>query len=437
MRRAALMGGLVLFVGLAAGTAQARTCRPEAAPVSAPVLAETWRIAADFAYRTGVDPESDAGAMLLVRRLRSTAGWAALRPAMEAWPQTESAINTAARDDLLRLAGVMAGLQRLCDQLDALALDPDPGFDETAWSLEASQLEDVLDQVIAQTGPRVDALIAAQDLIAVASANYARAGYQANPHLRIGPDIGAVAEGVGAVAGRWRALLSDLRNARRILPVTPEIGSERPLVALTAALTAITRVLAEVEALTGQRLPRDVAERYATGDYLYDDCPMIVDGQWYRLESGYWTTKLGQMATLGAQVPLEMTASTFINLGSVTGLATRLPQIDRWQFNRVGYGYWMIRNGAATPGVAALDVENNAAKFYPLTLTETTGNSPRFSGQYWRCGATSVDGKIRLFNYFLSEDYSIDTFNDVASPIMANTGNFAAQYWIVHPATAP
>lgn len=169
---------------------------------------------------------------------------------------------------------------------------------------------------------------------------------------------------------------------------------------------------------------------------------MIVDGQWRRLESRYWSDKLGQMATLGARVRLARVGATLRNLGGPLALASRIQRKDmqvmeRWQFNRIGSGCWLIRNGGATLGAAALDVDNNPAKSYPLALTDTEGDSPRLSGQYRRCGVTRRPGAIRPFNYFLSEARSIDTFGNLAEPIMSETGNFAAQVWIVHPAPAP
>lgn len=146
---------------------------------------------------------------------------------------------------------------------------------------------------IASAEPVVPRLAGYSSLMSSAASFQAKRGAADTPVIRTGPSL-------KATAGGWRTVLADLTQARRILPVTPERQSERPPIAMTTAMQELMRVQSEVQALAAVRMSRQQFAHFESGDYLYDQCPMIREGQWYGLESGYWTPKLGRRARLNA-----------------------------------------------------------------------------------------------------------------------------------------
>ncbi len=354
--------------------------------------------------------------MTLVRRLRALATFDALRAEAAQWGAVQGRLHAAA-DRIAQLRGVVAGLQQLCDELDAVSFDPAAPFDEATWNSGAAYLEQQLDVAIAAAAPVVAHLLVYADVLRSSAAGYALGGHAPNLLIRIGPAPEAVASGLGELAARWRALLSDLQNARRILPVTPERPSERPVLAISAAMTAIARVAAEAHALSAARLDDAASRRYETGDYLYDQCPMISDRQWVALVSMHWANR--NVMGLGGGVAVS-------DLDRPPGAEGMM---DNWQFIRIGLGYWLIRHRADRPTSAALDIRLNAIVSFPLTLSPTDGDRPRASGQYWRCAATDRPDSIRLYNPHLSEARVVDTPHDTPHANMADAGPFETQYW--------
>lgn len=420
MKRRNVLFMLAASATLFCATADARSCRVPTLVPEAPVSAQVWREIAEFSFLVGRDMVDDAGNMTLVRRLRPMPEFVALRQEAANWGRVRTRSHEVA-DALAQLSKVADGLQQFCDQLDAVSLDPAAPLDETSWSAGIAQLEKQLDGVIAVATPLPQDLQRYAGLVRAAATRYAQGKYAPNPVIRIGPSPDAVASGLGEVAGRWRVMLADLQNARRILPVTPERQSERPLIAITTAMREITRVAIEARTLSAQRLANDAFRNIESGDYLYDQCPAIRDGQWVRLESEYWARKKGGSAMLsgsGLILPRE----------AALGFGYEL-----WQFKKIGMGYWLIRNKAFNPQEKALDVMNSSGQNYPLTMSNTNGSPPKFSGQYWRCAATDRAGEIRLYNRFLSEERSVDTYPNIGKAIMSESGYFAAQYWRVVP----
>ncbi len=418
MRGAALLLA-VTAASLVAGGAEARTCRAPPPDAPAPIAAQVWHEAAEFSFLVGHDLIIGDASMTLVGRLRGLATFDELRSEAAQWGAVQGRLHTAA-DMITQLRGVVAGLQQLCDDLDAVSLDPAAPFDETTWNSGAGYLEQQLDVTIAAAAPMVAHLLRYADLLRATAAGYARSDHAPNPVIRIGPAPEDVAGGLGELGARWRALLSDLQNARRILPVTPERPSERPLVAITAAMAGIARVAAEAHALSAERLTDAAFRRYETGDYLYDQCPMISDRQWVALVSMYWTDKRRDAMQLGPGV-----AVSALNAPPGAG------GMDRWQFNRIGLGYWMIRHGVDRPTSAALDIRLNALVSYPLTMSPTDGERPLTSGQYWRCAATDQPDRIRLYTLALSEARVVDTPPDTPQANMADAGTVETQHWRV------
>lgn len=432
MRCLPTAGLAALLIALAAPAAEARTCRAEPQPAAAPIAPTFWTDAAEFAFLVGRDRLGDQAAMTLAGRLRGLDNFAELRRSASDWDGLQARL-VAVSARLEGLSAVVARLQGYCDSLDDIALDPGAPFDAAEWLAGVARLEAEIDTVIGGTRPVVTELQAYASHLRAAGAAYAAAGHAPVPEIRIGPDPASVAAGMDGLAGRWRALLADLQNARAVLPVTPEIGSERPLIAMTAAMTEILRATAEAQTLSATALGWDETRRILDGTYLYEQCPSLADGQWVEIESPYWTAKDGRPALLGHRILLdEQARATSGNAAVGLAVGTHL-----WQFNRIGLGYWLIRNAVMLPEVGALDVVNDSARGYPLTVTRSNGAMPAFTGQYWRCAPTSQAGQIRLYNLFLSEARAIDTYRNKAVAIMSRTGNFGAQFWRITATPAP
>lgn len=404
---------------LLAGEAAARSCRPTVPEPVPDVVQQVWRDAAEFAFLIGRDLISDDGAMTLATRLRGMSEFQQLRDAASRWGAVQRRIHDWA--EALNVLDVLVNqLEGFCDQLDAVSLDPAAPLDEAAWMAGMARLERGLRLVSRATEGLVSELQHYAALLRAAAAHHARQGGRANPVIRIGPEPDNVAAAISEIAARWRAQLSDLATADALIPVLPERQSVRPIINITAAMTAILRAVAGASAVSRHRLSDGVITRYETGQYLYDQCPMIGDGQWVALVNMQWANK-GVMG-LGGGIAVS-------DLAHPPGAGG----MDRWQFTRIGLGYWMIRHGVDRPTTAALDIRRNAVVSFPLTLSPTDGDRPRASGQYWRCAATDRPNSIRLYNLHLSEARVVDTPHDTPQANMADAGPFETQYWRVLP----
>lgn len=410
------------------GPASARSCRVAPEPAHDVVAQRLWRDTAEFSFLVGRDAVDDGGSMTLARGLRGMGDFAALRGAAAQWG-TLRASSDALGDTLGALGSVVDGLQQLCDQLDATALDPGVPLDEAGWRAAIARLEAQLDAAIAAATPVVPQLERYAVLLRAAAAQQARTPQPSNPLIRVGPTPAVLAADFGAASGRWRALFSDLQNARRILPIAPQRGTAKPLIAITAAMRELARIAGEARALAGQRLSEADFRRFDSGDYLYDQCPMIKDGSSVQLENPYWSGKSGARSLFGGFGFIFPPGPT---LKPGSGVVAARPGILRWQFIRTGNGYWLIRNAAFGATPMALDVESvSGASHYKLRMSSSQARSASYSGQQWRCAASSRPDQIHLYNRFLSEAMALDAANDQGVAIMLPTGNYAGQYWRV------
>jgi len=250
--------------------------------------------------------------------------------------------------------------------------------------------------------------------------------------VRLGPAPQAMATEFSTLALRWRAVASDLANVRRILPVRPVRGSSAPLIAMTAAMRELARIYAEAHALSAQRLSDADFRRYETGDYLYDQCPMLKDRQWVGLQNLYWSERRNAVALLQG-TGLVSPPGLFNFEPWQISVPAMILGADRWRFMRTGKGYWLVQNAAFGPGTMALDVTSVAGKPHlELKMTASAGDAPRFSGQQWRCAPSDLPGQFHLYNRFLSDAVVLDTANDNGIAVMLPaTSRSSGQYWRV------
>lgn len=410
---------MLVAVALSCGSAAAKSCRIELQPPPAEVPQKVWRELAEFSFLIGRDSVDDDSGMTLARNLRRMSNFPALRQMAADWDSLR-ARSDALADTVHGLAGSVALLQRLCDQLDAVSLDANAPLDEAQWLASVAAVEAQMDAAIAASNPTVSQLNEYAGLLRAAAAHYASQPPPPNPIIRTGPAPSELAAGFSEAAWRWRAVASDLANARRILPVKPVRGSSAPLIAMTAAMRELSRVANDARALSAQRLPEQEFQRYASGDYLYDQCPMIQDRSWVHLENQYWSQK--------SQVP-----SLLDGLGNIHPPGPTLSDAsNRWQFIRSGNGYWLIRNAGFNQATMALDVASATGHpFHVLSMTASSGDAPRVSGQEWRCAASNQPGHLHLYNRFLSEASALDTYNNSGVAIMLPAGYYTGQYWRV------
>lgn len=408
---------MLVAVALSCGSASAKSCRIEPQPPPAEVPQKVWRELAEFSFLIGRDSVDDDSGMTLARNLRRMSNFPALRQMAADWGSLR-ARGDALADTVHGLAGSVAVLQRLCDQLDAVSLDANAPLDEAQWLASVAAVEAQMDAAIAAASPTVPQLNEYAGLLRAAAAHYAGQPPPPNPIIRTGPAPSELAAGFSEAAWRWRAVASDLANARRILPVKPVRGSSAPLIAMTAAMHELSRVANDARALSAQRLPEQEFQRYANGDYLYEQCPMIKDRSWVTLENKYWSQK-------------SQARSLLDGLGNIRPPSPlNAEPSNQWQFIRAGNGYWLIRNALFNHMPMALDVASGAGHpFHVLKMSASSGNAQRVSGQEWRCAASNQPGYVHLYNRFLSEASALDTYNNSGLAIMMPAGYYTGQYW--------
>ncbi|MDR0205539.1 MAG: RICIN domain-containing protein [Delftia acidovorans] len=413
------------------GGAMATSCRVEAEPAHEPVARQVWTDIAEFSFLTGLDLDDASGRMTLARNLESMPSSPSLKAASADWGTLRARIDGLA-DTVQKLGQAVGRLQQLCDQLDAVSLTPDAPLDEARWNAGVATVETEMDAAIAAAAPVVAQLESHASLLRVAAAHHARLPSPANEVVRLGPAPQATATEFSTLALRWRAVASDLANARRILPVRPVRGSSAPLIAMTAAMRELARISAEAHALSAQRLSDADFLRYESGDYLYDQCPMLKDRQWVALQNLYWSERRNTVALLQGTGLVSPPG-----LFNVEPLQISVPAMivgaDRWRFIRTGKGYWLVQNAAFGPGTMALDVTSVAGKPYlELKMTASAGDSPRFSGQQWRCAPSDLPGQFHLYNRFLSDAVVLDTAkNNGIAVMLPATSRSSGQYWRV------
>jgi len=427
---------LLVAAALSCGSAAAKSCRIDPEPAHGEVAQKVWRELAEFSFLVGRDSVDADSGMTLAKNLRRMNNFPALRQMAADWGSIR-AQSDALADTMGRLANSIAALQQLCDQLDAVSLDADAPLDEAQWLASVAAVEAQMEAAIAASTPVVAQLEDYAVLLRAAAAHHTSQPPPPNPIIRTGPAPSELAAGFSEVAWRWRAVSSDLVNARRILPVRPVRGSSAPLIAMTAAMRELARFASEAHALSAQRLADKEFRRYESGDYLYDQCPMIKDRYWMSLENPYWSEKFetpslldgfGNIYPPGPQPhPAFQGLSPSMSDGST-----------KWQFIRSGNGYWLIRNARFNDTPMALDVANASGHaHYVLKMTASSGDAPRYSGQEWRCAASNQPGQFHLYNRFLSEASALDTYNGNGMAIMLPTGNYSGQYWRVHSLRQP
>ncbi|WP_425260985.1 hypothetical protein ACPOLB_08955 [Rubrivivax sp. RP6-9] len=430
----------LLAACLLAGGVQAQVCQVGTLPAPPPpVAAAVWRDAAEFAFLVGQDLATDRDAMTLVRRLRTQPVFGALRLQARGWPVLQQDLHAAA-DAVAGLAAQAPALAALCAALADETLDPARPFDAPTWAAQVGDVAGRIDAALALAEPVLPPLRTYADQLTAVAVAPAQAGLLPPDAVRTGPAPQAVAEGLGALAAQWRTVLADLRQARALLPASPERGTERPLVAMTSALHLLARTAAQARTMASERLSPEQAARYAGGDYLDAACPAFVSGRAVALENRWWSARVGGAALLrvGQTLPpaLHINGSTPPPLQRMIVAMPLSPtpspeQLGVWRVHKAGPGYWRIvlaSGDAAAPQIVLAARGEQAPVVVAPRSTEVVA-----SAELWRCAAGDRPDEVRLYTLASTERFVLDTRPDRTQVAMGPAGQGPRQSWALLP----
>jgi hypothetical protein len=238
--------------------------------------------------------------------------------------------------------------------------------------------------------------------------------------VRADPD--AVLSALTAANGSWTWLLSDVKELRRLIGKSQSVGTE----ALYAQIGLDTW---KDIARSAQGFMTDVPrqQRFLSGDNYYDNCGPVVEGRQYAV-----------INLAGGRTVLSLDGMGFnpgpkLRLWDITpGMGG--PASGKWQFHKLGKGWWRITN-SVFGNAKALDGGKGTASVVTLGA---------FSGQYWRFLPAGNEGGCRLISSYTGDLRSLTAALTGRQPhnnhpifdvVVANTTNDRNQQWEIRDIT--
>jgi len=410
---------LLCLVAVISVPAHACTFQAESPPAA--IAGQRWLDAAEVAFRIGRDYDFDTGRPLLLRRLHGFSSFAALRQQQSQWAQ--------AHQRMLADAVTIMSFKKWVDRLQATCRDVDRAdFDGVPLDRGRTkrEIEAIRHQVLNSDRPLaslVKELQTASGTMAAAAGYYAGRGFAANSHLDLGPSLDGAAGTAKTLWLRWRAVHADLQFVAQALRKSVTNPSAFDTVQLMTAAQTLQRALDTTAGIVRAAPTTADVARIMSGSRIAARCP-VPAGQWVVLANRWYKKTHGELIYLDKGFSVLM--ASFLMPTSVS----KDPQVRRhFRFSDAGNGWWKIEVAGA-PG-RLLDVDDSKKAHYALRATKTRNGAPRYTGQYWRCLPDGARGEFRLANLFLGEGMSIDTYKNSPEAIMADTGDYAAQYWTV------
>jgi hypothetical protein len=357
------------------------------------------------------------------RHLSKLASYPELRAAGKVWGnQTFPALQKIAADLASDDIGVMlVAMKNASGQIAAIAEGRgDPGQlanHRSVFETQSAALEKrfaALSEISATATVQMDRLRKASKATIF---DYKAQKLPPTEFVEVGADPDAVLSALTAANGSWTWLLSDVRELRRLIGESKSAGTE----ALYARIGLDTwKDVASAARAFMTDLPRQ--QRFLSGDNYYDNCGPVVEGRVYALSNAD-----SGSTVLSLDGPGYNPGPTLRLWNLTPGMGG--PPSGKWQFHKLGKGWWRVTSDAFSTGTRALDGGSKTASVVPI------GD---FSGQYWRFRRSGNQRGCQLVNSYAGDLSSLTAIIASRQPhnnlpvfhvIMAHTTNDRNQLW--------
>jgi hypothetical protein len=247
--------------------------------------------------------------------------------------------------------------------------------------------------------------------------------------VEVGADPDRAQSAIEAAANRWKWLLSDVQELRRLVGQARSADSEKE-----KALYASIGLDTWKDIATNARgfltdVPRQ--QRFLSGDNYYDDCG-VVEGKWLKLHN---------LSVGFGRGWLSLGFPPGKNFGYDFDAQLRLAGVNHevamsWRFRKVGKGWWMVTNEAGGDSRLLNGFEGQGPEpTVRLAVAHSFSGVHYRDGQYWRFLPLGNLGGCRVINSYLGYLSSLTARRwpgrdgpsyDV---IMARTTNELNQQW--------
>ena len=320
-----------------------------------------------------------------VTRFSQLKSYAELRAACRQWgeetfPALQELAKQLAKDDIGNSLAVMKRASRAIAAGDSGLAGRHAEFDAQSAALERRFIE--LGKISEAATGQLERLTKASK---AAIFEYRGRKFPITEFVEIGPDPDAVLTALRATDGRWKSLLSDIKELRRL---AGEANSDKAeALYLDIGLDTWADIAKSAQGFMAD-VPRQ--RRYLSGDNYYDYCGPI-EGHWYNianleLSPLFWSKYL---SASGGRLGLRVNAVRMYG---------HLNEEDlQWKFLKLGQGWWRVVN-RKLGDASALDGGPGSASVVALGA---------FSGQSWRFLPAGKPGGCRLFNSYAGELFSL------------------------------
>ncbi|WP_160779376.1 hypothetical protein [Parerythrobacter jejuensis] len=329
---------------------------------------------------------------------------------------------------LENMAADVDTLASICKRLDDAAFDETP-FDYQRAERELRAIRSRINAIITPLVNYESSLGRYAGVMNAASQYYQGRAFPANRYMRIGPNPASVNSGINTLHARWRAILADFRTVYLGVTVSVDPAKDSDITNMATQAQTLSNLIGQTRAISRNLLPQVEFNRYATGDFIYDFCP-IQEGRSYAIENTF--QRGDKLSGLGNAVQtLDPKGMMWLIQEPV------LRPHTRWKFTKNGNGFWKIQTEASVGTNHGLYTGPDTV----VNLTKLRDNGTNlYSGQFWRCYGTEWSGTYRFSSSFSGEGKSIDLNRGQrnrslgTTPVtMADTGAFGGQIWWIKP----
>lgn len=410
--RAMLIG--LLFSLFYNSSVEAKTCVLDAAKPQPAISKGSWVDQAQYSFYLG---QGFNNRMVMQSRFNRFNSFQQLKFEAGRWPnkfregQRLSSLIIAMQNDVKTLLSI-------CKRLDDSSFGDVP-FDIAKAESELRAIRVRINQIMLPLTNFERSHRTYSSLVSAASKYYAERNFRKNPDIVIDPNPISVANQLGNMQARWRAILVDFKQVFKGVTVSVNPNNATDIINMAVQAKTLNRLIKQTRALNINSLSYTEFSKYTSGNFLYENCP-IQAGKWYEIHNSY--RKNHKLLDMSGQVRIIDTSSF-----EWTMLPPVFERGLRWKFTKDSPGFWKIQS--------QLTANNNLALHAGGDNKVTTIPWKRYSGQFWRCYKTRWLNRYRFSSSFASEERSIDTYRigQGEGIRMEPTSNAGGQLWILVP----